>query len=167
MRTCGGFWRRPRLPGSRHCLSYVYVVIGALLLAGFLLLYPIRHVDGFATELRINIGSNMLDLVLAVLVLQPLVLSLNRNAVRRRNRLGYREVIRRIERSTDRVDVWKYWTGLLEPRLEQAEVAMCGDGRRRYVLGEAGQLTSERVAALYAARYGPVQGAVLRRLITR
>ena len=115
-----GFWRRPRLPGSRHWLSYVYAAIGALLLlAGFLLLYPIRHVDNFATELRISIGSNMLDLVLAVLVLQPLVLSLNRNAVKWRNRLDYREVIRRIERSTDQVDIWKYWTGLLEPRLER------------------------------------------------
>jgi hypothetical protein len=68
----------------------------------------------------------MLDLVLAVLVLQPLVLSLNRNAVKWRNRLDYREVIRRIERSTDQVDIWKYWTGLLEPRLERTfALAVC------------------------------------------
>ncbi|MFG1922565.1 hypothetical protein [Cryptosporangium sp. NPDC048952] len=103
-----------RLPGRR--LSYLYVVIGAaLLLAGFGLLYPVRHVEGFATEVRINIGSNLIDLVLAVLVLQPLVLSLNRNAVRWRNRLDYRDVIRSIERANDHVDIWKYWTGLLEP----------------------------------------------------
>jgi hypothetical protein len=99
-------------------------MIGALLLlAGFLLLYPVRHVDGFATQLRINIGSNLIDLTLAVIVLQPLILSLNRNAVRWRNRLDYREVIRRIERATDQVDVWKFWTGLLEPQHEQAFVS--------------------------------------------
>lgn len=87
-----------------------------MLLSGLLLLYPVRHVDGFATQLRINVGSNLLDLVLAVLVLQPLILSINRNAVRWRNRLDYRDVIRRIERATDQVDIWKYWTGLLESR---------------------------------------------------
>lgn len=115
------FWRRPRLPGSRYWLSAVYLLIGALLLlASFLLLYPVRDVDGFATELRINVGANIFDLVLAGLVLQPLVLSLNRNAVRWRSRLDYREVIRRIERSTDQVDLWKYWTGLLERPHEQA-----------------------------------------------
>lgn len=108
----------------RFRLSYLYVLIGALLLlSGFLLLYPVRHTPGFGTELRINIGSNLLDLVLAVLVLQPLVVSLNRNAVRWRGRLDYRAVIRRIERATDHVDVWKYWTGLLEPRHEQAFTA--------------------------------------------
>jgi hypothetical protein len=101
---------------GRHQLSYVYVAIGALvLLAAFWLLYPVRHVDGFGTQLRINVGSNLLDLVLAVLVLQPLILSLNRNAVRWRNRLDYREVIRLIEASSEQVDIWKYWTGLLEP----------------------------------------------------
>ena len=116
-----GFRRRPRLPGGKYRLSYLYVLIGALvLLAAFLLLYPVRQVDGFATQLRINVGSNLLDLVLAGLVLQPLVLSLNRNAVRWRNRLDYREVIRRIEQATDQVDIWKYWTALLEPRHERA-----------------------------------------------
>jgi hypothetical protein len=115
---------RGRFRGGRHRLSYLYVLIGALvLLAGLLLLYPVRHVDGFATELRINIGSNLLDLVLAVLVLQPLVLSLNRNAVRWRNRLDYRDVSRRIDRATEQVDIWKYWTGLLEPRFEPAFTA--------------------------------------------
>jgi hypothetical protein len=105
-------------------LSYLYALIGALLLlAGFLLLYPVRHTEGFGTELRINIGSNLVDLVLAVLVLQPLVLSLNRNSVRWRNRLDYRAVIRRIEQARDNVDVWKFWTGLLEPRHEQAFAA--------------------------------------------
>ena len=67
----------------RFRLSYLYASIGALLLlACFLLLYPARNTEGFGTQLRINVGSNLLDLVLAVLVLQPLVLSLNRNAVR-------------------------------------------------------------------------------------
>ena len=108
----------------RFRLSYLYVLIGALLLlAGFLLLFPARHTVGFGTQLRINVGSNLLDLVLAVLVLQPLVLSLSRNSVRWRGRLDYRGVIRRIERATDQVDVWKYWTGLLEPRYEQAFTA--------------------------------------------
>lgn len=112
------------MPSARFWLSYAYVMIGALvLLAGFVLLYPVRQVDGFATQLRINIGSNLLDLVLAALVLQPLVLSLNRNAVRWRNRLDYRNVIKRIERATDQVDIWKYWTGLLEPAYERAFVA--------------------------------------------
>ena len=124
MRGRFGFWRRTRIRGGRHRLSYLYVLIGALvLLAGLLLLYPVRHVDGFGTQLRINVGSNLLDLVLAVLVLQPLVLSLNRNAVRWRNRLDYRDVIRRIDRSTEQVTIWKYWTGLLEPRLEPAFTA--------------------------------------------
>src|SRR5689334_18509160 len=108
----------------RFRLSYLYVLIGALLLLGcFLLLYPARNTEGFGTQLRINVGSNLFDLVLAVLVLQPLVLSVNRNAVRRRGRLDYRGVIRRIERATDHVDVWKYWTGLLEPRFEPAFTA--------------------------------------------
>ncbi|MBM2619578.1 hypothetical protein JIG36_28945 [Actinoplanes sp. LDG1-06] len=108
--------RRPRLPGSRYWLSYLYAGIGAVLLLGsFLTLWPMRHTEGFGSELRINIGANLFDLVLAVLVLQPLVLSLNRNAVRWRNRLDYREVIRRIRASDDRVDIWKHWTGLLEP----------------------------------------------------
>jgi hypothetical protein len=121
MRGRFGFWWRP---GGRYRLSYLYVLIGALvLLASLLLLYPVRHVEDFGTELRINIGSNLLDLVLAVLVLQPLVLSLNRNAVRWRNRLDYRDVIRRIERSTEQVDIWKHWTGLLEPRYEPAFTA--------------------------------------------
>ncbi|GAA0252301.1 hypothetical protein [Cryptosporangium japonicum] len=103
-----------RLPGRR--LSTLYVAIGAaLLLAGSAVLYPVRHVDGFATELRINLGSNLIDLVLAVLVLQPLVLTLNRNAVRWRNRLDYREVVRSVGRARDHVEIWKYWTGLLEP----------------------------------------------------
>lgn len=116
-----GFGWRPGARGGRYRLSYLYVLIGALvLLAGLLLLYPARHVEGFGTQLRINIGSNLLDLVLAVLVLQPLVLSLNRNAVRWRNRLDYRDVIRRIDRATEQVDLWKYWTGLLEPRYEPA-----------------------------------------------
>lgn len=107
--------RRPRLPGSRYWLSYLYAGIGILLLLGsFLMLYPLRHTEGFGTELRINIGANLFDLVLAVLVLQPLVLSLNRNAVRWRTRLDYRDVIRRIDSATDRVDIWKHWTGLLE-----------------------------------------------------
>ncbi|WP_030440048.1 hypothetical protein [Actinoplanes subtropicus] len=108
----------------RFRLSYLYVLIGVLLLlACFLLLYPARDTPAFGTQLRINVGSNLLDLVLAVLVLQPLVLSLNRNAVRWRGRLDYRGVIRRIERATDHVDVWKYWTGLLEPRFEPAFTA--------------------------------------------
>jgi hypothetical protein len=121
MRERFRFWRGPRVLGVRRRLSYLYFLIGALvLLSGLLLLYPVRHVDGFATQLRINVGSNLLDLVLAVLVLQPLILSINRNAVRWRNRLDYRDVIRRIERATDQVDIWKYWTGLLEPRYELA-----------------------------------------------
>jgi hypothetical protein len=61
---------------------------GLLLVVAFLLLYPLRHVDGFATDLRINVGSNLLDLVLAVLVLQPLIVSLSRNAVRWRVDIG-------------------------------------------------------------------------------
>jgi hypothetical protein len=64
-----------------------------------------------------------LDLVLAALVLQPLILYLSRNAVRRRNRLDYRDVIRRVERATDRVDIWKHWTGLLETPYERGFVA--------------------------------------------
>jgi hypothetical protein len=101
-------------------LYYLYLLVGVLLLvAAFALMYPVRHVPGFATEVRINVGSNLLDLVLAVLVLQPLIVVLNRNAVRRRNRLEYSAVIRRIEQSTDRVDVWKHWTGLLESQHEK------------------------------------------------
>jgi hypothetical protein len=124
MRKPGGPRRRPRSPGSRHWLSYLYVAIGALLLlAAFLLLYPLRYGAGFARDLRINVGSNLLDLVLAVLVLQPLIVSLSRNAVRRRNRLDYREVIRRIEQATDQVDIWKHWTGLLESQFEGAFIA--------------------------------------------
>jgi hypothetical protein len=107
--------RRGRLSDSRYRLSYLYAAIGGLLLvAAFLLLYPVRHTPGFADELRISIGANLIDLTLAVLVLQPLVLYLSRNAVRRRNRLDYRDVIRRIETAEDRVDLWKHWTGLLE-----------------------------------------------------
>jgi hypothetical protein len=103
------------LSDSRYRLSYLYAAIGALLLvAAFVLLYPVRHTAGFADELRISIGANLIDLTLALLVLQPLVLYLNRNAVRRRNRLDYRDVIRRIETADDRVDLWKHWTGLLE-----------------------------------------------------
>ncbi|GAB7046000.1 hypothetical protein JCM9534A_11260 [Catenuloplanes indicus JCM 9534] len=108
-------WRR---------LSYVYVLIGAgLVLGAVVTLWPIRDTPGLATQLRINIGSNLIDLVLAVLVLQPAVVALNRNAVRRRNSLDYRDVIRRIERAQYRVDIWKFWTGLLEPRYERAFVA--------------------------------------------
>ncbi|MCO8269156.1 hypothetical protein M1L60_00970 [Actinoplanes sp. TRM 88003] len=89
-------------------LSYMYAGIGILLLLGsFALLYPLRHNEGFGDELRINIGANLFDLVLAVLVLQPLVLSLNRNAVKWRNRLDYREVIRLIDRAHDQVDIWR------------------------------------------------------------
>jgi hypothetical protein len=100
-------------------LYYLYLLIGVLLLmAAFVLMYPVRHVPGFATDVRINIGSNLLDLVLAALVLQPLIVVLSRNAVRRRNRLDYSAVIRRIEHSTDRVDIWKHWTGLLESQYE-------------------------------------------------
>jgi hypothetical protein len=107
--------RRGRWSDSRYRLSYLYAGIGILLLvAAFVLLYPVRHSEGFATELRIGIGANLIDLTLAVLVLQPLVLYLSRNAVRWRNRLDYRDVIRRIERADDRVDLWKHWTGLLE-----------------------------------------------------
>jgi len=111
-------WLAATMWGMRR-LSYVYVGIGAVLLLGsFLLLYPLRHNEGFGDELRISIGANLFDLVLAVLVLQPLVLSLNRNAVRWRNRLDYREVIRLIDRANDQVDIWKHWTGLLEPAYE-------------------------------------------------
>ncbi|GAA0448295.1 hypothetical protein Ade02nite_60980 [Paractinoplanes deccanensis] len=102
-------------------LSYVYLGIGFLLLvAAFFLLYPVRDTEGFGTDLRINIGANLLDLVLAALVLQPLILFLNRNAVKRRNRLDYRAVIKRIEDAADRVDIWKHWTGLLEAKHERA-----------------------------------------------
>jgi hypothetical protein len=117
-----GWWRRTRI--GRHWLSYLYVAIGAvLLLVAFLLLYPVRHTEGFATELRINIGANLVDVVLVALVLQPLIILLGRNAVRWRNRLDYGEVIGRIERATDRVDVWKHWTGLLEGQYERRFVA--------------------------------------------
>lgn len=116
--------RWPRATGSRHGLSYLYATIGALLLVvAFLLLYPVRHVEGFATDLRINVGSNLLDLVLAALVLQPLIVSLSRNAVRWRNRLDYRDVVRRLEQATDRMEIWKHWTGLLEPQHEPGFVA--------------------------------------------
>ena len=116
--------RWPRSTGSRYWLSYLYLTIGALLLVvAFLLLYPLRHRDGFATELRINVGANILDLVLAALVLQPLILFLSRNAVRWRNRLDYWKVIRRVELATDRVDLWKHWTGLLEGQYEPAFMA--------------------------------------------
>lgn len=124
-------WRRrwPRSAGSRHWLSYLYAGIGALLLvAAFLLLYPLRHVEGFATDLRINVGSNLLDLVLAALVLQPLIVSFSRNAVRWRNRLDYRDVIRRIERATDRMEIWKHWTGCREP--DAAEHRAAGPAHR-------------------------------------
>jgi hypothetical protein len=125
---------RAHLPGSRYWLSYLYVLIGALLvLVGWWLLYPVRHVEGFATELRINIGSNLIDLVLATLVLQPLILSLNRNAVRWRNRLDYREVIRAVERANDRMDLWKYWTGLLEAPHRQAFTDAARDALSRGV----------------------------------
>lgn len=123
-----------RPPRSRFWLSYLYVVIGGvLLLGGFLTLWPIRHTPGFGTQLRLNIGSNLLDLVLAVLVLQPLIISLNRNAVRWRNRLDYREVIRRIDEAESRVDLWKFWTGLLEPPHEQAFATAVGTALRRGV----------------------------------
>lgn len=103
----------------RHWLYWLYALIGALLLViAFLLLYPVRHTENFATELRISIGSNLIDLVLAVLVLQPLILFLSRNAVRWRNRLDYRDVIVRIGQAGDRVDIWKHWTGLLENQYE-------------------------------------------------
>jgi hypothetical protein len=46
------------------------------------------------------------------------------------------------------------------------EVSVCGDGRQRYALAEAGAQTQERVSDLYAAKYGPDQGAVLLRLIS-
>ncbi|MCY1141210.1 hypothetical protein OWR29_24695 [Actinoplanes sp. Pm04-4] len=105
-------------------LSSLYAAIGAVLLLGsFVLLFPLRHTEGFADELRINIGANLFDLVLAVLVLQPLVLSLNRNAVRWRDQLDYREVIRLIDRAHDQVDIWKHWTGLLEPAYEKDFIA--------------------------------------------
>ncbi|SNY62783.1 hypothetical protein [Paractinoplanes atraurantiacus] len=101
-------------------LSYVYAGIGVLLLVGaFVLLYPVRHTEGFATDLRINVGANLLDLVLAALVLQPLILFLSRNAVKRRHRLDYRAVIKRIEAADGQVDIWKHWTGLLEGRHER------------------------------------------------
>ncbi|GIM96232.1 hypothetical protein [Paractinoplanes toevensis] len=101
-------------------IYYLYSLIGVLLLvAAFALMYPVRHVQGFATDVRINVGSNLLDLVLALLVLQPLIVVLSRNVVRRRNGLDYSAVIRRIEHSTDRVDVWKHWTGLLESQHEK------------------------------------------------
>jgi hypothetical protein len=150
---------RPRLPGSRYWLSYLYAGIGVLLLLGsFVMLYPLRHVEGFGTELRINIGANLFDLVLAVLVLQPLVLSLNRNAVRWRNRLDYRDVIRRIDRADDRVDIWKHWTGMLEPaHLEGFTAAVRAD---------VGPDTRKSVLARYSAKYGPGRHAVLLRVTT-
>lgn len=116
--------RHPSSTGSRYWLSYLYAAVGALLLvAAFWLLYPLRHVDGFSTDLRINVGSNLLDLALAALVLQPLIVFLSRNAVRWRNRLDYWDVIRRIERATDQVDIWKHWTGLLESQYEREFLA--------------------------------------------
>ncbi|MFC4070670.1 hypothetical protein [Actinoplanes subglobosus] len=119
---------------SRYRLSYLYSAIGALLLvAAFVLLYPVRHTAGFADELRISIGANLIDLTLAVLVLQPLVLYLSRNAVRRRNRLDYRDVIRRIETADDRVDLWKHWTGLLEGAHEPRFAAAVRDALDRGV----------------------------------
>jgi len=51
-------------------------------------------------------------------VLQPLFVYLSRNAVRWRNRLDYGDVVRRIGRATERVDIWKHWTGLLEEPYE-------------------------------------------------
>jgi hypothetical protein len=118
-----GARRRLRSVASRYRLSYLYATIGALLLVGASgLLYPVRHVEGFWTELRINLGSNLLDLVLAALVLQPVIVVLSRNAVRWRNRLDYWDVIRRIERARDRVDIWKHWTGLLESPYERGFV---------------------------------------------
>jgi hypothetical protein len=111
--------RRSRWFSGRHRLSYLYAGIGVLLLvAAFALLYPVRHTEGFATELRISIGANLIDLTLAVIVLQPLVLYMSRNAVRWRNRLDYRDVIRRIGQADDRIDLWKHWTGLLETPYE-------------------------------------------------
>ncbi|MCA2216659.1 hypothetical protein [Jidongwangia harbinensis] len=125
---------RRRRARSRYWLSYLYAGIGAMLLvAAFLLLYPVRQVDGFSTDLRINMGANLLDLVLAALVLQPLILILSRNAVRRRNRLDYWEVIRRVEKAEDRVDIWKHWTGLLESQYETAFVAAVRDALDRGV----------------------------------
>ncbi|MFC7531915.1 hypothetical protein [Actinoplanes sp. GCM10030250] len=106
-------------PRSRIWLSAVYAGIGVALLTGaFLLLYPIRNTEGFGTELRLAIGSNLLDIVLVVIVLQPLVVYFSRNAVRWRNSLDYGDVIRRINRATEQVDVWKHWTGLLENQFE-------------------------------------------------
>jgi hypothetical protein len=116
--------RRRRSARSRFWLSYLYAGIGVLLLvAAFGLLYPVRHTEGFTTAVRINVGSNLLDLVLAALVLQPLILYFSRNAVRWRNSLDYWDVVRRIERATDRVDIWKHWTGLLESTYEQGFAA--------------------------------------------
>jgi hypothetical protein len=43
---------------------------------------------------------------------------MSRTAVRWRNRLDHRDVIRRIEQADDRVDLWKHWTGLLEAPYE-------------------------------------------------
>jgi hypothetical protein len=45
------------------------------------------------------------------------------------------------------------------------EVSVCGDGLKRYVLADTSPETQERVTALYAAKYGPDQGAVLLRLV--
>ncbi|WP_328471034.1 hypothetical protein OHA21_06185 [Actinoplanes sp. NBC_00393] len=103
----------------RHWLYWLYALIGALLLVvAFLLLYPVRNTPGFGTDLRINIGANLIDIVLAALILQPLILFFSRNAVRWRNRLDYRDVIARIAAADDRVDIWKHWTGLLENQHE-------------------------------------------------
>ncbi|MBG0561522.1 hypothetical protein [Actinoplanes aureus] len=110
--------------GRRKWLYWLYAGIGALLLVtAFLLLYPVRHTEGFATDLRINIGANLIDIVLAALILQPLIVFFSRNAVRWRNRLDYRDLVAKIGRAGDRVDVWKHWTGLLENQYETEFVA--------------------------------------------
>jgi hypothetical protein len=102
-------------PRSRYWLSAIYAGIGLLLVVAALwLLYPIRHTENFGTELRLAIGANIVDIVLVVIIVQPLVVYFGRNAVRWRNRLDYADVIRRINRAADRVDIWKHWTGLLE-----------------------------------------------------
>jgi hypothetical protein len=63
----------------------------------------------------------------------------------------------------------EHWVNVNPAALQHAfhpdhEVSVSGDGSRRYVLADASPETRERVLALYAAKYGADQGAVLLRL---
>ena len=99
-------------------LNITYGLV-ALILAGVgTAMMIVAHASN--SDILVNVGSNLTDLVVGVAILTPIITMVTNNTVKWRVRLDLDEMILDIRQSSEAVDIAETWTRLLESRFRKA-----------------------------------------------